>query len=81
MVDFILNALVYILAIYGLIEIIKTIYYIMNFNEFNKEDIYIIIGTTEKTKEKINSLKEDDESIIVTDWSEFKRLVDTIDNE
>ena len=54
MVDFILNALVYILAIYGLIEIIKTIYYIMNFKEFNKEDIYIIIGTTEKTKEKIN---------------------------
>lgn len=81
MVDFILNALVYILAIYGLIEIIKTVYYIMNFNEFNREDIYIIIGTTDKTKEKINDLKNDDESIIVTEWSEFKKIVDIIDND
>lgn len=36
MIDFILNALVYILAIYGLIEIIKTIFYIMEFTNLNE---------------------------------------------
>ena len=34
-----------------------------------------------KTKEKINDLKNDDESIIVTEWSEFKKIVDIIDND
>lgn len=79
MIDFVLNALVYILAIYGLIEIIKTIYCIMNFNEFNKEDIYIVISTNDTTRKKICELKEDDESIVVTDWQAFKKIVDTID--
>ena len=36
MIDFILNTLVYILAIYGLIEIIRTIFYIMEFTNLNE---------------------------------------------
>ena len=37
MIDIILNALVYILAIYGLIEIIKTIYYIMEYTNLSED--------------------------------------------
>ncbi len=51
MIDNILNALVYILAIYGLIEIIKTIYYIMQFTNLNENGIYIIIGVKNGEKE------------------------------
>ena len=48
--DIILDALVYILAIYGLIEIIKTIYYIMKFTNLNEDGIYIIIGVKNQEK-------------------------------
>ena len=51
MLDFILNTLVYILAIYGLIEIIKTICYIMEFTNLNENGIYIIIGTKNQEKQ------------------------------
>lgn len=44
MIDFILNALVYILAIYGFIEIVKTVYQIMESMNLNEDGIYIIIG-------------------------------------
>ena len=44
MVDFILDALVYVLAIYGFIEIVKKIIYIMEFTNLNEDGIYIIIG-------------------------------------
>ena len=50
MIDFILDALVYILAIYGLIEIIKSIYYIMQFTNLNEDGIYIIIGAKNQGK-------------------------------
>ncbi len=36
MIDIILNALVYIFAIYGLIEVIKTIYYIMEYTNLSE---------------------------------------------
>ncbi len=51
MLDFILNALVYTLAIYGLIEIIKMIYYIMEYTNLNEDGIYIIIAA--KNQEKV----------------------------
>lgn len=35
--DFILNTLVYILAIYGLIEIIRSIYYIMEYTNLSED--------------------------------------------
>ena len=37
MMDFILNTLVYILAIYGLIEIIRSIYYIMEYTNLSED--------------------------------------------
>lgn len=51
MLDFILNALVYTLAIYGLIEIIKTIYYIMQYTNLKEDGIYVIIAA--KNQEKV----------------------------
>lgn len=57
MIDSILNALVYILAIYGLIEIIKTIYYIMDFTNLNEDGIYIIIGVKNQEKQVIGVLR------------------------
>lgn len=51
MVDLIFNALVYILAIYGLIEIIKTVIYIMQFTNLNEDGIYIIIGVKNQEKQ------------------------------
>ena len=51
MIDFILHALVYILAIYGLIEIIRTIIYIMEFTNLNENGIYIIIGVKNQEKQ------------------------------
>lgn len=45
MLDTLLNTLVYILAIYGMIEIIKTIYYIMECTNLREDGIYIIIAT------------------------------------
>lgn len=50
MIDFILHTLVYILAIYGIIEIIKTIIYIMKFTNLNENGIYIIIGVKNQEK-------------------------------
>ena len=50
MIDMILDSLVYILAIYGLIEIIKNIYYIMGFTNLNKDGIYVIIGVKNQEK-------------------------------
>ena len=50
MIDFILHTLVYILAIYGLIEIIKTVIYIMEFTNLNEKGIYIIIAVKNEEK-------------------------------
>lgn len=50
MLDFILNTLVYILAIYGIIEIIKTIYYIMQYTNLREDGIYIIIAAKNQEK-------------------------------
>lgn len=50
MLDFIFSALVYTLAIYGLFEIIKTIFYIMKYTNLNEDGIYIIIGVKNQEK-------------------------------
>lgn len=44
MVDFILNLLLWTCAIYGLIEIIKNIYYICSTTNLKNEGIYLIIA-------------------------------------
>ena len=55
MVDFILHTLVYILAIYGLIEIIRSIIYIMDFTDLNENEYNLngslIIFTTNLKEE------------------------------
>lgn len=51
MLDFVLNALVYVLAIYGLIEIIKSIIYIMKFTNLNENGLYIIIGAKNQERD------------------------------
>lgn len=56
MIDNALDALVYILAIYGIIEIIKTIYYIMKFTNLNENGIYIIIAVKNQEKQIDNVL-------------------------
>lgn len=50
MIDFILNVLVYVLAIYGIIEIIRTIYYIMQYTNLREDGIYIIIAAKNQEK-------------------------------
>lgn len=55
MIDFILNTLVYVLAIFGLFEIVKKIIYIMQFTNLNENGIYIIIGAKNQ-EEKIDGL-------------------------
>ena len=52
MMDFILTAIVWTLALYGLIEIIKNIIYIFTYTNLKSNGIYIIIGVKNQ-EEKI----------------------------
>lgn len=45
MLDFILNGIFWVLALYGLFEIIKNIIYICTYTNFKSDGIYIIIAT------------------------------------
>ncbi len=51
MIDLILDTLVYILAIYGLLEIIKTIMYIMSYTNLS-EDRYICNNCSKESGKK-----------------------------
>lgn len=44
MLDFILNGILWTLALYGLIEIIKTIVYIFTYTNLKSDGIYIVIA-------------------------------------
>lgn len=44
MLDFILNGILWTLALYGLIEIIKTIIYIFTYTNMKSDGIYLIIA-------------------------------------
>ena len=52
MLDFITNAVIWVLALYGLIEIIKTIYYICTCTNLESDGIYFIIAVKNQ-EEKI----------------------------
>ena len=52
MLDFITNAIIWVLALYGLIEIIKTIYYICTCTNLESDGIYFIIAVKNQ-EEKI----------------------------
>ena len=45
MLDFILNGIFWVLALYGLFEIIKNIIYICTYTNLKSDGIYIIIAT------------------------------------
>ncbi len=44
MLDFILNIIISVLAIYGLMEIIKNIYYIFTYTNLKPDGIYLIVA-------------------------------------
>ena len=52
MLDFITNGIIWTFAIYGLIEIIKTIYYICTYTKLESDGIYFIIAVKNE-EEKI----------------------------
>ena len=52
MIDFISNGIVWVFAIYGLIEIIKTLYYICTYTKLESDGIYFIIAVKNQ-EEKI----------------------------
>ena len=45
MVDFFVNGIVWVLALYGLFEIIKNIIYICTYTNLKSDGIYIIVAT------------------------------------
>lgn len=50
MLDFILNGILWVLALYGLLEIIKTIIYTYTYTNLKSDGIYIIIATKNQEK-------------------------------
>ena len=52
MLDFIINGIIWTLALYGLIEIIKTIYYVYTCTNLESKGIYFIIAVKNQ-EEKI----------------------------
>ena len=78
MLDFISNAIIWILALYGLIEIIKTIYYICVYDKLKCDGIYFIVAVKNQ-EEKIEAFlrsilfrmlygkEENVDEVIVTD--------------
>lgn len=44
MTDFILNGLLWTLALYGLIEIVKTLIYIFTYTDLKSDGVYLIIA-------------------------------------
>ena len=52
MVEFILNTIFWILALYGLLEIIKNVIYICTYTRFKSDGIYLIIAVKNQ-EEKI----------------------------
>lgn len=77
MQEFIINAVIWILALYGLIEIIKTIIYIYTYTNLNSDGIYVIIATKNQEEKievflrttifKIYGKEEIPKNIVITD--------------
>ena len=55
MIDFILNTVLWTLAIYGLIEILKTIYYIITYTNLKQDGAYLIL-TVKNQEDKIEGI-------------------------
>lgn len=90
MQDFIINAIIWTLALYGLIEIIKTIIYIYTYTNFNSDGIYVIIATKNQEEKvegflrttifKICGKEELPKNIIITDLDSSDNTLKIINN-
>ena len=90
MLDFFVNVVICTLAIYGLIEIVKSIYYIATYRSIKSDGIYLIIATKNQEKQiegflrnflfRIIYGKEDMiKKIVVTDLGSNDRTKDIVD--
>lgn len=115
MLDYILKGILWVLALYGLIEIIKTIIYTYTYTNLKPNGIYIIVAvknqankiegfmrsllfkvlygkeenikdlivvdlnSTDETKQIIEKLSNDYDTIKISNWKECKELFDNID--
>lgn len=113
--EFILNGILWVLALYGLFEIIKTIIYTYTYTNLKADGIYIIVAaknqenkiegfmrsflfrllygkeesikdvivvdlnSTDETKEILEKLGHDYESIKVSNWRDCKEILDSVD--
>lgn len=113
--EFILNGILWVLALYGLFEIIKTIIYTYTYTNLKADGIYVIIAaknqenkiegfmrsflfrllygkeenikdvivvdlsSTDETKEILEKLGHDYESIKVSNWKDCKEILDSVD--
>ncbi len=75
MIDFIFNTLVYTLAIYGLIEIIRAIVYIMDYTNLNEDGIYIIIAVKNQENKIDNIIKSLIFKIMYGKEKEIKKVI------
>lgn len=116
MLDFILKGILWVLALYGLIELIKTIIYTYTYTNLKPDGIYVIIATknqankiegfmrsilfkilygreenikdiiavdlnsTDETRQILEKLSNDYDTIKVSNWKECKELFDNIDD-
>ena len=90
MLDFIINGIIWTLALYGLIEIIKTIYYVYTCTNLESKGIYFIIAVKNQ-EEKIEGFmrsilfrilygkEEYIKNIIVTDLGSNDRTKEIIE--
>ena len=77
MSDFILNGILWVLALYGLFEIIKTIIYTYTYTSLKSDGIYVIIAAKNQEKRIEGFLKD----IIVTDLNstdDTKKIINNI---
>ncbi len=95
MLDFILNALFWSFSLYGFIELIKNIYYIITYTKLKADGIYLIIATKNQASQiegflrnilfrLIYGKEELIKEIMVADLGssdETKQIVDKISND
>lgn len=89
MADFIINGILWTLALYGLIEIIKTLIYIFTYTNLKTDGIYLIVAVKNQ-QEKIEGFlrtvlfrllygkEENIKEVIVTDLDSKDETVDIL---
>ena len=80
MLDFFTNGIIWTLALYGLIEIIKTIYYICTYTKLESEGIYFIVAVKNQ-EEKIEGILRSILFRIIYGKEEFIKNIIAVDSE